>query len=120
MAHLNGKPFQPQETMTDTKTPEGGHAQRRIVETILCLAGNELMGLSTVEVQRALNLKHASVVTRDLQVLLDMGIAEKIQETGRWRLGPRMVQIARDFEVALAKATGKVRELENRYTRSSR
>lgn len=106
--------------MTNTKTPEGGHAQRRIVETILCLAGNELMGLSTVEVQRALALKHASVVTRDLQVLLDMGLAEKIQETGRWRLAPRMIQIARDYEVAIAKAGSKVRELEQRYTRSAR
>ncbi|MBZ0250891.1 MAG: hypothetical protein K8F93_14650 [Burkholderiales bacterium] len=106
--------------MTDTKTPEGGHAQRRIIETILCLAGNELMGLSTVDVQRALGLKHASVVTRDLQVLLDMGIAEKIQETGRWRLAPRLIQIARDYEVAIAKASSKVRELEQRYTRSAR
>lgn len=106
--------------MTDTKTPEGGHAQRRIIATILCLAGNELMGLSTVDVQRALGLKHASVVTRDLQVLLDMGIAEKIQETGRWRLAPRLIQIARDYEVAIAKASSKVRELEQRYTRSAR
>jgi DNA-binding IclR family transcriptional regulator len=106
--------------MSDFKTPEGGQAQRRIVQTILCLAGNELMGLSTVDVQRALNLKHASVVTRDLQVLLDMGIAEKIQETGRWRLAPRMIQIARDYEVNIAKASAKVRELEQRYTRSAR
>lgn len=107
--------------MNDDKTPtEGGQAQRRIVQTILCLAGNELMGLSTVDVQRALNLKHASVVTRDLQVLLDMGIAEKIQETGRWRLGPRLIQIARDFEINVTKTAAKVRELEQRYTRSAR
>lgn len=106
--------------MNDTKTPEGGQAQRRIVQTMLCLAGNELMGLSTVEVQRALGAKHASITTRDLQVLLDLGIVEKIQETGRWRLGPRLIQIARDFDVAMAKAAAKVRELEQRYTRSAR
>lgn len=106
--------------MSDAKAPEGGQAQRRILETVLCLAGNELMGLSTVDVQRALNLKHASVVTRDLQVLLDMGIAEKIQETGRWRLGPKLIQIARDFEINVTKAAAKFRELEQRYTRSPR
>lgn len=106
--------------MNDTKTKEGGQAQRRIVETIFCLAGHELMGLSTVDVQRALNHKHASLVTRDLQVLLDMGVAEQIPETGRWRLGPRLVQIARDFEVAASKAAAKVRELEQRYTRQAR
>lgn len=106
--------------MSETKTPESGQAQRRIIQTILCLAGNELLGLSTVELQRALGAKHASVVTRDLQVLLDLGVAEKIQETGRWRLGPRLIQVARDFEIALAKASTKVQELEQRYTRSAR
>lgn len=104
--------------MNDTKTQESGQAQRRIVETIFCLAGHELMGLSTVEVQRALDRKHASLVTRDLQVLLDMGVAEQVPETGRWRLGPRMVRIARDFEIALQKAASRVKEIEQRYTRS--
>jgi DNA-binding IclR family transcriptional regulator len=58
-------------------------------------------------------------VTRDLAVLKDLGIAEQVQETGRWRLGPRMVQIARDFELNLAKARSKVTELEQRFTRST-
>ena len=98
---------------------ESGQAQRRIIEMVLALAGNELMGLAPSEVQRALGIKSASMVTRDLQVLKDLGIAEQVQETGRWRLGPRIVQIARDFELNLKKSAAKVAEIENRYTRTS-
>jgi DNA-binding IclR family transcriptional regulator len=96
-----------------------GKAQRRILQLALTLAGNELMGLAPSEIQRALSIKSASTVTRDLSVLKDLGLAEQIQETGRWRLGPRLVQVARDFELALAKASSKVREIEQRYTRES-
>lgn len=98
---------------------ESGQAQRRILQMVLTLAGHELMGLAPSEIQRALEISSASTVTRDLAVLKDMGLAEQVQETGRWRLGPRLVQISRDFEVAVVKAASKVKELEQRYTRSS-
>ena len=98
---------------------ESGQAQRRILQVVFALAGNELMGLAPSEIQRALGVNSASTVTRDLAVLKDMGIAEQVQETGRWRLGPRVVQIARDFELNLSKAKTKVSELEQRYTRST-
>lgn len=98
---------------------ENGQAQRRIIQVILALAGNELMGVSPSEIQRSLDIPSASTVTRDLAVLKDMGLAELVQETGRWRLGPRMVQIARDFELALTKASAKVEEIKHRYTRTS-
>ncbi len=100
-----------------TKAPENGQAQRRILLVVMVLAGNELMGLAPAEIQRALDIPSASTVTRDLAVLKDMGLAEQVQETGRWRLGPKLVQIARDFELALNKARGKLAEIENRFTR---
>ena len=98
---------------------ESGQAQRRIIQVIFALAGNELMGLAPSEIQRSLGVNSASTVTRDLAVLKDLGIAEQVQETGRWRLGPRVVQIARDFELNLSRAKTKVAELEQRYTRST-
>ncbi len=98
---------------------ENGQAQRRILKVIFALSGNEVNGLAPVDLQRALDIANASTVVRDLQLLKDVGIAEQIAETGRWRLGPRMVQIARDYEVAIGKAAAKLRELEQRYTRSA-
>lgn len=87
---------------------------------ILLLSGNELMGLAPSEIQKSLDITSASTVTRDLAVLKDLGVAEQIQETGRWRLGPRIVQVARDFELALSKAAQRVDEIRNRYTRDSK
>lgn len=98
---------------------ENGQAQRRILQVVLTLAGNELMGVAPSEIQRALGISSASTVTRDLAVLKDLGLAEQVQETGRWRLGPRIVQVARDFELALTKAASKVEEIQQRYTRTS-
>ncbi len=99
--------------------PENGQAQRRILRVIFALAGHELMGLAPVELQRALEITNASTVVRDLQLLKDVGIAEQIPETGRWRLGPKLIQVARDFEIAINKASQRIAEIKQRYTRSA-
>lgn len=96
---------------------ESGIAQRRIVQVITVLAGNELMGLAPSEIQRALQITSASTVTRDLGVLKDLGVAEQIQETGRWRLGPRIVQIAIAHATAMEKAERRLGELKQRFSR---
>lgn len=93
-------------------------AQQRILSELHVLAGNELHGLSPTELARELKVG-ASTVTRDLANLKEAGYAEQIQETGRWRLGPKVVQIGIKFSNALARAESRVSELNQRYTRTA-
>lgn len=90
--------------------------QQRILRALVLLAGNELQGLAPSELARSLAVP-ASTVTRDLHNLRETGFAEQIQETGRWRLGPKPVQIALSFSVAIERAQARVAEIKNRYTR---
>jgi DNA-binding IclR family transcriptional regulator len=93
-------------------------AQQSILASLQILAGNELLGLSPSELARELKAG-ASTVTRDLANLKEAGYAEQIAETGRWRLGPRVVQIGIKFGDALARAESRVGEIQQRYTRTA-
>lgn len=92
-------------------------SQQRILRTLTVLAGNEFNGLTPSEVAKAVRTS-ASNATRDLANLREAGLAEVIQETGRWRLGPKLVQIAVAFSTHLNRAQTRLDELTNRYTRS--
>lgn len=92
-------------------------AQQRILSALCLLAGNEMQGLSPSDLAREMKVG-ASTITRDLANLKEAGFAEQIPETGRWRLGPRPVQIAIKFQSALGRAVSRVDELKNRYTRA--
>ncbi len=91
-------------------------AQERGYSVLMALAGNELMGVAPGEIARGLGVSPSNV-TRDLAVLAKVGLAEQIPETGRWRLGPRIVQIALAFSTQLDRAKSRVAEIEQRYTR---
>jgi DNA-binding IclR family transcriptional regulator len=91
-------------------------AQQRILKTQLLLAGNELNGLAPSDLAKALDT-NPSNVTRDLANLKEAGIAEQITETGRWRLGPKVVQVAVDFFTQLERTQSRVDEIKQRYTR---
>lgn len=90
--------------------------QQRILRALTVLAGNEFQGVTPGELARALGVT-PSTVTRDLHNLREAGFAEQIQETGRWRLGPKPVQIALAFSSALQRAEARLGEIRNRYTR---
>lgn len=92
-------------------------SQQRILRTLTVLAGNEFNGLTPSEVAKAVRTS-ASNATRDLANLREAGLAEVIQETGRWRLGPKLIQIAVAFSTHLNRAQTRLDELTNRYTRS--
>ena len=92
-------------------------AQERGYQVILTLAGNEFTGLAPGEIAKALDVS-PSLITRDLRVLKAAGLAEQIAETGRWRLGPKLVQIALPFSDHIGRAQRKVDEIEQRYTRT--
>lgn len=92
-------------------------AQQRILQTLVLLAGNEFAGLAPSQIAKSLGTSQSNV-TRDLANLQAGGLAEIIQDTGRWRLGPRLVQIATAFSLHLDESRRRVDEVAQRYTRT--
>ncbi|HEX9391503.1 MAG TPA: ECF-type sigma factor [Usitatibacteraceae bacterium] len=90
--------------------------QQRILELARLLAGNEFAGLTNVEIAKAMGIS-APMVHRDLWNLEKAGYAEQIPETGRWRLGPRLMQIATAFSVHVNRQRAVIDQIEQRYTR---
>lgn len=91
-------------------------SQQRILRALVVLAGNEFQGVAPGELAKAMG-ESPSTATRDLHNLKEVGFAEQIQETGRWRLGPKVVQISLAFSNELARAESRLGEVKNRYTR---
>jgi DNA-binding IclR family transcriptional regulator len=92
-------------------------SQQRILGLLRCLAGNEMEGLAPGDIAK-LNGCSASQVTRDLDNLYTAGLAEQLPNTGRWRLGPQIVQIAMKHMTALDRARKRLDETTNRYSRA--
>jgi DNA-binding IclR family transcriptional regulator len=93
-------------------------AQQRVLAATLVLAGHEAVGLAPSQLAKALRTS-ASNVTRDLANLVTAGIAEKL-ESGNYRLGPRLVQVAIAHQRGLADIKARVEEIEQRYSRHPR
>lgn len=91
-------------------------AQQRLLKTIVLLAGNEFSGLAPSDLAKALGT-NPSNVTRDLANLKEAGLAETLPDTGRWRLGPKLIQIAMAFADHIARSSDRMNELKQRYTR---
>lgn len=89
--------------------------QQRILTVLLLLAGHEFDGVLPSELARAANTT-APNITRDLANLRQAGLAEKM-ETGRWRLGPKLIQIALAFSMHISRQSDRLDELKQRYTR---
>lgn len=90
--------------------------QQRILALVQLLAGHEITGMAPAEIARH-QACSASCVTRDLANLQIAGLAEPVPETGRWRLGPAIVQIAIKHAAALDRAERRLDEVRNRYSR---
>ena len=91
-------------------------AQQRLLKAIVVLAGNEFSGLAPSDLAKALSTSPSNI-TRDLANLKEAGLAEQLPENGRWRLGPKLVQIALAFSDHLSRSQGRMADLQNRYTR---
>lgn len=91
-------------------------AQQRLLKVVVLLAGNEFNGLAPSDLAKALST-NPSNITRDLANLKEAGLAEPLPDTGRWRLGPKLVQIALAFSDHMARSTSRMNELQQRYTR---
>ena len=93
-------------------------AQQRILNLVLVLAGHEIDGLANGQIAEA-NKCAPSQVTRDLANLAHLGWAEQIPGTGRWRLGPEIVQVSMRHLASLDRATRRLSEIQNRYSRDA-
>ena len=91
-------------------------SQQRLIGLLLVLAGQEIEGLAPIQIAVA-NSCSPSQVTRDLANLKARGWAEQIPNTGRWRLGPEIVQISVRHAAALSRAKARLDEVTNRYSR---
>ncbi len=91
--------------------------QQRILKLVQLLAGHEITGMAPADIARQQGCA-ASAVTRDLANLQLAGLAECVPETGRWRLGPALVQIANKHAAAMSRAEARLEEVRNRYSRA--
>lgn len=91
---------------------------RRAVGLIFALQGQSFDGLRLAQLCTALGTTTSSTL-RDLQALEALGITERIPgRDERWRLSPRLVQIAIAHQNELARLNARVSEFEQRYTRT--
>ena len=102
--------------MSEDRATYNNDSQMRGYKVLMALAGNEFTGLLPSEIAKRVDTA-PSAITRDLSVLQQAGMAEQIQETGRWRLGPKVVQIALAFSAHLERSQIRINENNQRYTR---
>lgn len=91
-------------------------SQQRILKILVFLGGHEVNGLAPGEISKSLDILPANV-THDLANLRHAGLAEQVPDTNRWRLGPRVPQIALAMLNGYNRAKSKLEEVEQRYTR---
>ena len=93
-----------------------GNAQLRLLKVIEALSGHEVFGIRLKEVAVAVKASDPTVL-RDLQTLAAGGWAKQ-DDSGKWRLGHKPVQICTNFTWGLNQAKQAVSETEQRYTRT--
>ncbi|MDT3707463.1 MAG: hypothetical protein ROZ09_11595 [Thiobacillus sp.] len=99
-------------------------AQQRVLFVMLALAGHEFDGVSLTEIATALSQRNGKTkggqknnVFRDLHNLKEAGLAEQLPDSERWRLTPRLVQIAQSYSRNLARIGSRFDEIQQRYSR---
>ncbi len=97
----------------------GNQSQRRVLRLQFLLQGHVMDGLRLKQLADALRAAPPTVL-RDLELLADEGIAERIPGRDEcWRLTPRLIQLARAHEQELARMHQRLSETEQRYSRST-
>lgn len=91
-------------------------SQQRILRVLFALAGHEVNGLAPGEIAKGLSIS-PSQVTHDLANLKIAGAAEEIPELKRWRLTPRIPQIAVAMLTRLDRDAKRLEEVRQRFTR---
>ncbi len=90
-------------------------AQQRICHLFFALAGKELTGLSNAELARLLKTSESRMIS-DTRNMEHAGFIERLHG-GKWRLAPRVVQIAQAHKDGLEQVRLQLIEVERRYDR---
>jgi DNA-binding IclR family transcriptional regulator len=102
--------------MTDTSYKPIEAAQK-VLRVIDALKGNEFDGLTPKQICELTGLSGPQVGSY-LETLRVENFAERMEETGRWRLSAKCVQIAVAFSAHMTQKRKALEELEQRYTRT--
>ena len=98
--------------------PAAKQPVRRAFALVFALQGHAFEGVRLKQLADATRAT-PSTVLRDLEVLADEGIVERIPGRDEfWRLTPRLIQLARAHEQELARLRARLDETEQRYSRS--
>lgn len=103
--------------MNTRSTDYTNDAQQRLVKIILVLFGDVVYGFPPSALAHAVGCSRA-VMTRDLDNLLTAGLVEKDEESGLWRLTPRLPQQTIKVWTAIDRAEKRVQESKNRFNRT--
>lgn len=107
--------------MSERKSTYTCEAQQRLLTVMLALAGHEFDGLSLTEISTALAIRSGKAqknsVFRDLHNLKEAGLAEQLPDSDKWRLTPRLVQIAQSYTRNIARIGSRFDEIQQRYSR---
>lgn len=90
-------------------------AQQRVLKIVVLMAGHEFEGVSPSALAKTLDT-NPSNITRDLANLAEAGFVERISDSDRWRLGPKVVQIGVAALTGMESITNRVAEYKQRYT----
>lgn len=101
--------------MSDDNAKNLGNAQLRLLKVMEALSGHEVFGIRLKEVSAAVQASDPTVL-RDLNTLASAGWAKQ-DDSGRWRLDTKLVQIATNFAWGMSAANQKMNEIQQRYTR---
>lgn len=93
-------------------------AQQRLLKVVLALFGDVVHGYPPSALARAVDCS-PQVITRDLDNLRTAGIADRDEETGHWRLTPRLPQQAVRVWAAIDRAERRLNETKARYARAA-
>jgi len=93
------------------------NSQQRVLRILVHLGGHEVDGLAPGEISKSLDINPAHV-THDLANLKQAGLAEKLPDTNRWRLTPRIPQIGVAMLNGISRRENKLAETKNRFTRN--
>lgn len=97
------------------KTDYTNEAQQRIVQLILLMFSDVVLGIAPSALAKALQCT-ASTITRDLDNLAKAGLAERDEKTGLWRLTPRLPQQAIKVWTAIDNAERRIQESRQRFS----
>lgn len=104
-------------TTTPRATDYTNDAQQRLVRLILALFGDVVNGFAPGVLARHVGCS-PSVIQRDLDNLRTAGLAQRDEETGHWRLTPRLPQQAIKALASIDAAQRRVDETRQRMTRN--